>query len=261
MAQGSGGGGGGGDGGGGEAGLPGPGEYEVWRALVPTTPLTETGPRALRVALPWAPLGPRVTAELEVRPRDFPCERVQLPPGKAPLDLGARPGSSEARRLARWRRLRTRERLWDPRRPFSAPAGGAVTTGYGVRRVFGSAGAAPLEGYFHRGVDFGAPPGTPAVAPAAGTVSLVGCEEDGFASAGTCVGVDHGQGVQSLLLHLEAACVREGDSVAAGQPVGQVGTSGASTGPHLHWGLFVHGESVDPSPWLAGTPRASPWGT
>ena len=99
------------------------------------------------------------------------------------------------------------------------------------------------------------------MAPAAGRVSLVGREDAGFPSAGNCVGLDHGQGVQSLLLHLEAACVAEGQPVAAGQVVGRVGSSGASTGPHLHWGLFVAGEAVDPAPWLAGTPRSSPWGT
>ena len=110
-------------------------------------------------------------------------------------------------------------------------------------------------------MDFGCPPGSPALAPAAGRVSLVGREDAGFPSAGNCVGLDHGQGVQSLLLHLEAACVEEGQPVSAGQVVGRVGSSGASTGPHLHWGLFVAGESVDPAPWLAGTPRSSPWGT
>ncbi len=249
-----------GAGGGGAAGDGG--GHEVWRALVPTTPLTAPGPRALCVALPWDPLGPRVRAELEVHERAFPCERIELPAGKSPLDLGARPGgSNEARRLARWRRARTRARLWAPTQPFRAPAAGPVTTGYGVRRMFGPEGAAPLDGYFHRGVDFGCPSGSPALAPAAGRVSLVGREEAGFPSAGNCVGLDHGQGVQSLLLHLEAACVEEGQPVSAGQVVGRVGSSGASTGPHLHWGLFVAGESVDPAPWLAGTPRSSPWGT
>ena len=258
---GAGAGGAGGAGGGGAAG--GGGGHEVWRALVPTTPLTAPGPRALCVALPWDPLGPRVRAELQVLERAFPCERVELPAGKPPLNLGAGPGggSAEARSLARWRRARTRARLWAPSQPFRAPAAGPVTTGYGVRRAFGPAGAAPLAGYFHRGVDFGCCPGSPAVAPAAGRVSLVGREDAGFPSAGNCVGLDHGQGVQSLLLHLEAACVAEGQPVAAGQVVGRVGSSGASTGPHLHWGLFVAGEAVDPAPWLAGTPRSSPWGT
>jgi murein DD-endopeptidase MepM/ murein hydrolase activator NlpD len=87
------------------------------------------------------------------------------------------------------------------------------------------------------------------VAPAAGRIALVGREAEGFEIHGDTVGIDHGQGVTSIYLHLSRIDVQEGDMVQAGQVIGAVGSTGASTGPHLHWGLYVHGQSIDPVPW------------
>ncbi|HEY9607367.1 MAG TPA: M23 family metallopeptidase, partial [Allocoleopsis sp.] len=56
-------------------------------------------------------------------------------------------------------------------------------------------------------------------------------------------------GVTSIMMHLSRIDVREGQLVQAGQKIGAVGSTGAATGPHLHWGLYVHGLSVDPEPW------------
>jgi murein DD-endopeptidase MepM/ murein hydrolase activator NlpD len=91
--------------------------------------------------------------------------------------------------------------------------------------------------------------GSPVVAPAPGRIALVGRVSQGFRVHGNVVGIDHGQGVTSIMLHLSRIDVREGDFVKAGQRIGAVGSTGASTGPHLHWGLYVHGLSVDPVPW------------
>jgi len=77
----------------------------------------------------------------------------------------------------------------------------------------------------------------------------VGRESQGFKIHGNVVGLDHGQGVASILMHLARIDVKEGDVVKAGQVIGTLGSTGASTGPHLHWGLYVHGQSVDPVPW------------
>ncbi|NEO60047.1 MAG: M23 family metallopeptidase, partial [Moorea sp. SIO4G2] len=91
--------------------------------------------------------------------------------------------------------------------------------------------------------------GSPVVAPAAGQIALVGRESEGFRVHGNTVGINHGQGVLSIMLHLSEIKVKEGDFVQAGQVIGTIGSTGASTGPHLHWGLYVHGQSVDPVPW------------
>jgi len=80
-------------------------------------------------------------------------------------------------------------------------------------------------------------------------VSLVGRESQGFTIHGNVVGIDHGQGLASILMHLSRIDVKEGDFVTAGQVIGTLGSTGASTGPHLHWGLYVHGQAIDPVPW------------
>lgn len=127
------------------------------------------------------------------------------------------------------------------------PCSGPVTAEYGESRAYNGV---PREGYFHGGVDYGAPEGAPVTAPADGRVVLVGEETEGFPYHGTCVTVDHGHGVASLLMHLSASAVKCGDVVRAGQVIGNVGATGIATGPHLHWGLHVGGVAVDPTPWL-----------
>jgi murein DD-endopeptidase MepM/ murein hydrolase activator NlpD len=83
-------------------------------------------------------------------------------------------------------------------------------------------------------------------------VILVGTTQRGFRVHGNTLVLDHGQGVVSIYIHLSRVLVREGEMVAPGQRIARVGSSGRASGPHLHWGLYVHGVSVDPAPWLAG---------
>ena len=72
---------------------------------------------------------------------------------------------------------------------------------------------------------------------------------DGFELHGNTIGIDHGQGVLSIMIHLSRIDVAEEDFVTVGQVIGGVGTTGASTGPRLHCGLYVHGVALDPVPW------------
>jgi len=94
----------------------------------------------------------------------------------------------------------------------------------------------------HLGVDVAAPRGTPITAPAAGVVSFVG-RKFGF---GLVVEIDHGNGVTTRYAHCGKALVEEGAHVTPGVPIATVGTSGLSTGPHLHYEVLVHGHQVDP---------------
>ena len=94
----------------------------------------------------------------------------------------------------------------------------------------------------HAGIDVAAKQGAPVVAPAAGIVADVG----EYVLSGRTVLVDHGQGAVSAYFHLDTAIVSKGDIIRAGQRIGRVGATGLATGPHLHFGMYVHGKDVDP---------------
>ncbi len=206
-----------------------------FRALLPTTPLEKAGARLLQVAGD----GQVQKLSVQVRSRNFPTQSITLPPGKDSEGTDA-----EFDRVDAFKALVTPQKFWNG--PLLRPNSGEITTVYGVRRYYNGVFA---QDYYHRGVDYAGAYGSPVIAPAAGFVSLVGRESQGFKIHGNVVGIDHGQGVASILMHLSRIDVREGDFVQAGQVIGALGSTGASTGPHLHWGLYVHGQSVDPVPW------------
>lgn len=206
-----------------------------FRALLPTTPLDTPGASTLTVQAE----GQGRQFKISLSDRDFPTQSIWLPPGDD--DLGT---DLEFDRVDAFKRLVTAQKRWSG--AFLRPTDGEVTTVYGVQRYYNGDFA---EDYYHRGVDYGAATGTPVVAPAAGRVALVGREAEGFELHGNTVGLDHGQGVLSIFLHLSQINVQEGQVLTAGQVLGRVGSTGIATGPHLHWGLYVQGKAVDPVPW------------
>ncbi|GAB4381822.1 MAG: M23 family metallopeptidase [Elainellaceae cyanobacterium] len=205
-----------------------------YRALLPTTPLDPPGNLSIQVNAGST----TQTATLPLSDREFPTQSIWI---SGVDDLGS---DYEFDRVDAFKSIVSPEKLWNG--AFQRPNQGEVSTVYGVRRYYNGEFA---QDYFHRGVDYAAPVGDPVVAPAAGKVMLIGRVEDGFELHGNTVGIDHGQGVESIFIHLSRIDVQEGDFVQAGQRIGAVGATGASTGPHLHWGLYVHGQSVDPVPW------------
>jgi len=126
------------------------------------------------------------------------------------------------------------------------PSTGYVSSTYGLQRYYNGVFA---EDYYHRGVDYAAGNGSPIYAPAAGKIIVVGRVEDGFVLNGNTLGIDHGQGVTSVMIHLSGFAVKEGDIVEKGQLIGYMGSTGFASGPNLHWGLFVNGIAVDPVQW------------
>ncbi|MBD2139691.1 M23 family metallopeptidase [Anabaena sp. FACHB-1237] len=207
-----------------------------YRAFIPTTPLEKPGVRTVRIT----GNGQERNLAVLVGDRDFPVQRINLPPGKA----GVKATEYELQRVAQLKALQTPEKYWE--RAFIAPNKARISTKYGVRRYYNGKFA---KDYYHRGVDYAGGAGSPVVAPAAGRVALVGTVAQGFRVHGNVIGIDHGQGVVSIFMHLSKINVQEGDFVKAGQLIGGIGSTGASTGPHLHWGLYVNGKSIDPIPW------------
>lgn len=107
------------------------------------------------------------------------------------------------------------------------------------------------RGRMHRGTDFGAPTGTPILATASGTVVLGGWCDGG---TGNCVVIDHAGGWRSQYFHLSRVSVSPGDEVVQGDVIGEVGSTGRSTGPHLHFQIGQRGgDAVDPET-LIGEP-------
>ncbi|ELS04947.1 metalloendopeptidase-like membrane protein [Xenococcus sp. PCC 7305] len=213
-------------------------EGDKYRALLPTSPLDKPGKITVRIQ------GDDRTSNIGVwlKNRTFPTQRIHLS-GKA----ASRATQLELDKVAAFKQLVTPEKYWNG--SFVRPNAARVSTIFGVRRYYNGVFA---ENYYHKGVDYAGSSGSPVVAPAAGKVRLIGREADGFRVHGNIVGVDHGQGVLSVFMHLRDINVQEGDLVQPGQKIGTVGSTGASTGPHLHWGLYVNGVAVDPAPWRFG---------
>lgn len=121
------------------------------------------------------------------------------------------------------------------------PCAAPVSSPFGARRSYNGGALNTL----HTGTDFAALPGAAVYAPAAGVVVLA----EPLSVRGNAIILDHGWGVFTGYWHLERIGVRAGALVQAGEVIGTVGSSGRSTGPHLHWELFVQGVQVDPLQW------------
>jgi murein DD-endopeptidase MepM/ murein hydrolase activator NlpD len=106
---------------------------------------------------------------------------------------------------------------------------------------------AGVPSWRHAGVDIPAARRSLVIAPAAGIVADV----SDYALSGKTLLLDHGQGVYSAYFHLDTVLVRRGDEVRAGKQLARVGATGLATGPHLHYGIYVHGKDVDPVAWAA----------
>lgn len=131
---------------------------------------------------------------------------------------------------------------WVPTIDMATP-GLMLTDFYGTRD-------ASINGsvYLHAGIDFSAATGTPILAVADGTVTdAVAVDNGGW---GISVSVEHADGTVTNYLHLSQVLVQVGQTVTAGQPVGALGNSGSSTGPHLDFRMTVGGEYVDPIPFM-----------
>ena len=117
-----------------------------------------------------------------------------------------------------------------------------VSSNFGVLRSYNGG---PFN-VVHTGVDYGPPAGTPILVPANGVVAFSAPLD----LRGNVVIIDHGMGIMTGYYHLSESKVSTGEPVTAGQELGIVGTTGLSTGIHLHWDMRVNGVPVNPTQWL-----------
>lgn len=122
---------------------------------------------------------------------------------------------------------------------FILPTTGTRTGVYGSSRTYNGE-----ERNWHKGLDIANKEGTLVVAPLKGKVVLA--MKDSFFN-GNLVIIDHGKKIYSIYAHLYDIITHKGDIVEVGDPIGLIGTTGRSTGPHLHWGIYVGQQAIDPS--------------
>lgn len=133
------------------------------------------------------------------------------------------------------------QKLENKRTPAGMPAPGYISSRYGGRNdPFGRGRA------HHAGIDIDANSGDPVTAAAEGVVSFSGVRS-GY---GNVVEIDHGNGYKTLYAHNSANMVRSGDIVRAGQQIAKVGSTGRSTGSHLHFEVLLNGRQVNPRQYL-----------
>jgi murein DD-endopeptidase MepM/ murein hydrolase activator NlpD len=181
------------------------------------------------------------TITLQVRSRTFPTRRLTVDPSfvNPPREVQSRI-QDEARLLNKLWATSASSRLWSGQ--FVQPVPGPSTSRFGSRSIFNG-----VPRSRHTGEDFAGAEGTPVIAPNAGRVALA---QDLYFSGNTVV-IDHGLGLFSLLAHLSAIEVKQGEQVTTGQRIGRLGATGRVTGPHLHWAVRINRARIDPSSLLA----------
>ena len=242
--------------------------YRTTEGTLVTIPLPadeDAGTFTLTVDRP----GGRIVRQITVADRDFGRELIFLTDSLYKRATSTREVARDARALRGIASVESPEQRWAGR--WREPVAGMKSTGYGVERYYyratdstrsialdaqaktrgtfaGDTSDAPLTGgpsWRHAGIDIPAKRGASVIAPGAGIVIDVG----EYTLSGRTVLVDHGQGVVSAFFHLDTATVAKGDIVRAGDRIGRVGSTGLATGPHLHYGVYLHGKDVDPASW------------
>jgi len=168
----------------------------------------------------------------------FASEIINLPPDRQAL-LAPELVTAERNKLSKIFNVFTPSRSWNGL--FTPPGTGSLTSVFGTRRAYNGG----VFASYHEGLDFMGATGMPVYAPADGVVALA----EKLTVRGNAVIIDHGWGIYSGVYHMSEINVTVGQRVKQGQVVGKIGSTGLSTGSHLHWDLRVRGLNVDPMQW------------
>jgi len=166
----------------------------------------------------------------------FRTQKLSLP--RSMVDLDAKTlerVNKEANRVKVLFQTFRDEKLW--KGAFVRPLEGKLSSTFGLDRIINGQRRSP-----HTGVDLESEAGTPVWASNSGMVVLV----DDLFFSGKSVILDHGWGLYSMYFHLSEGLVKEGDRIGRGDVLGRVGSTGRSTGPHLHWAIRMNQVRVDP---------------
>ena len=180
------------------------------------------------------------TVLFEIKKRNYNVERLSLP------NKMVKPGEKRLKRIRREnvaifkaKKKVSKERFW--KGEFIKPVNGKIANNFGVKRILNGVNKNP-----HSGNDIKAGKGSKIKSPNGGRIIYL---DDTYYGGNTII-IDHGQGLSTLYMHLSKILVNHGDIVEKGETIGLVGSTGRSTGPHLHWGAYFGGFKVDPASLL-----------
>lgn len=203
-----------------------------FKAIVGIDLNTEPGEYPLELTIK----GEKLSRTVKITKKKYPVQKLTLPDDMVALspENEERTAREQKKTAAIW--PVDSMRLWSGRFVDPLP-GKKIGTPFGVRRIIND-----IPKNSHSGVDITADEGEPVHAPNNGVVALV---DDQFYS-GNSVVLDHGQGIYSMFFHLSKINVQHGQAVMKGDVIALVGSTGRSTGAHLHWGVRIQGAKVDP---------------
>ena len=166
--------------------------------------------------------------------KKYPIQRIEIKKFKVKT-------KDEYKRIAKERSqiIQAKKEMYDkfPDYKFIIPAQGPTSGTYGTVRYYNG-----KKGNYHNGYDIAADLGTPIYAPSSGIVMLTG----NYYYNGKFIMVNHGNNLISMFLHLDDIAVKKDDIIEKGQFIGNIGTTGLSTGPHLHWSVILNNSYIDP---------------
>lgn len=176
------------------------------------------------------------TVTVRVKDKNYPKQELTVEPKYVALSKEDQERAANEREFT-LKAIKTfsQKRMW--KLPFVRPVSGDVSSEFGLERTFNGEPRSR-----HSGVDFRGATGTKILSVTDGIVILTG----DYFFAGKFVFVDHGQGLVSAYMHMSEILAETGDKVKPGDVLGLVGATGRVTGPHLHFGLYTQGVSVDP---------------
>jgi murein DD-endopeptidase MepM/ murein hydrolase activator NlpD len=210
-------------------------EGDRWFAVIGLPTWVPVGGYPLEIA---GPSGTLASESVTISEGGFQFESIDLPPEAGNLLLDSARIEEERIRVEQIVSAFTPERYWSG--AWLVPAQGVVSNPFGLQRSINGGPYFP-----HSGTDIAADLGTPVFAAASGVVALA----EQLFLYGNSVIIDHGAGVFSGYGHLDRLAVAVGQWVNQGDLIGYMGTTGLSSGPHVHWEAIVHGVRVDPMLW------------
>ncbi len=211
-------------------------------ALVPVSVYEK--PASLPLTIYNAAGVPIKTASIAIQDAHYKIQNITV--SKTTAGLKPLPGELEA--IQSLKDTISPVRYWTAP-PFLSPTVDCQNSPFGVKRYHNGIS---IDDY-HKGVDLRSSAGRPIRAITDGRVQIATM----YRLHGGTVGLDHGQGIGSIYIHMSKLAVKQGEMVKKGQTIGYVGSTGFASGPHLHWGLYVSGLPVSPNQWTVAVPKCN----